>query len=137
MQLGDGRDLQNVLNAAYQGAVQECEGREHAGHTIGNGHHMAQTIVKNIEDELLRRGLFVKEHATSPHEERAKQFLAEVQRIFVDTIKMSTEVEAKVFPRVLDLVFTLRHLFREHAHAAQEELKATLRERFGALLNGL
>jgi hypothetical protein len=136
--LGDGRALQDVLNAVYHGAVQECEGREHAGHTIGNGHHMAQTIVKNVEDELLRRGLFVKEHDTSPHEERAQKFLAEVHKIFVETIKMSTEADAAVFKRVVyGLTSTLRDLFRDGAYAAREELKATLRERFGALLNGL
>lgn len=137
MQLGDGRALQDVLNAVYHGAVQECEGREHAGHTIGNGHHMAQTIVKNVEEELIRRGLFVKEHAACSHEAQAQQFLAEVRKIFVETIKMSSETDARVFMRVFDLTDTLRHLFRDSAHLAQEALKARLRERFGALLDGL
>jgi len=58
--IGDSRDLQDVLNAVYQGAVKECEGREHEGKLVGNGHHMAQAIVENVQVELIRRGLFVK-----------------------------------------------------------------------------
>ncbi len=58
--LGDARDLQDVLNSVYAGAVKECEGREHEGKLVGNGHHMAQAIVENVKVELLKRGLFVK-----------------------------------------------------------------------------
>lgn len=56
----DERELQQVLNAVYQGAAKECEGREREGKLVGNGHHMAQSIVENVKAELLRRGLFVK-----------------------------------------------------------------------------
>lgn len=57
--IGDKRDLQNILNSVYAGAVKECEGREHEGKLVGNGHHMAQAIVENVKIELLKRGLFV------------------------------------------------------------------------------
>ena len=54
------KEMQDVLNAVYQGAVKECEEREHSsGGRIGNGHHMAQKIVTNVEQELIRRGLFL------------------------------------------------------------------------------
>lgn len=58
--IGDGSDLQRVLNSVYAGAVKECESREHSGALRGNGHHMAQAIVENVKEELLKRGLFVK-----------------------------------------------------------------------------
>lgn len=57
--IDDTRDLQQVLNSVYAGAVQECEGREREGKLVGNGHHMAQAIVENVKAELLKRGLFV------------------------------------------------------------------------------
>lgn len=57
--IGDKRDLQQVLNSVYAGAVKECEGREREGKLTGNGHHMAQAIVENVKIELLKRGLFV------------------------------------------------------------------------------
>jgi hypothetical protein len=57
--IGDKRDLQQVLNSVYAGAVKECEGREREGKLTGNGHHMAQAIVENVKVELLKRGLFV------------------------------------------------------------------------------
>lgn len=52
------KEMQDVLNAVYQGAVKECEEREHNGGRIGNGHHMAQKIVDNVEKELIRRNMF-------------------------------------------------------------------------------
>ncbi len=52
-------ELQEVLNAVYAGAVTECEARERTG-VIGNGHHMAQKIVLNVETGLLERKLFTK-----------------------------------------------------------------------------
>lgn len=57
--IGDKRDLQSVLNSVYAGAVKECEGREREGKLVGNGHHMAQSIVEHVKIELLKRGLFV------------------------------------------------------------------------------
>lgn len=64
--IGDARDLQQVLNSVYAGAVKECEGREHEGKLVGNGHHMAQAIVENVKIELLKRGLFVKFEGPPP-----------------------------------------------------------------------
>lgn len=64
--IGDARDLQQVLNSVYAGAVKECESREHEGKLVGNGHHMAQAIVENVKIELLKRGLFVKFEGPPP-----------------------------------------------------------------------
>lgn len=54
--------LQDVLNAVYAGAAKECEEAEHraAPEVRFNGHHMAQRIVQNVQDELMRRKLFDK-----------------------------------------------------------------------------
>ncbi len=46
--------LNGITNAVYAGAAKECEHREVTGHklAIGNGHHMAQAIVKRFETKL-------------------------------------------------------------------------------------
>ena len=138
--LGGGRDLQDVLNAVYLGASQECENREHEGKLVGNGHHMAQAIVENVSTELLRRGLFFKGEAdgdASVHEQHAQAFLTAVRAILVDAIKLSPETNPDVFVRVDKLIGELRHLFRENTYRAEDEYKKRLRDRLDKLVNEL
>lgn len=138
MHLGDGRDLQDVLNVVYQAASRECESREHNGAVnIGNGHHMAQAIVVLAEKALLEQGLFVKEHVADQHEQRAQAFLTEVRSILIDALKLSPEAAPNIFTRANELTRSLQRLFSESSEEAQAALKKRFRERFDKFIGEL
>jgi len=44
-----------IIGLVYQGAVKECEAREHSGSLHGNGHHMAQKIAEDVKELLKQR----------------------------------------------------------------------------------
>jgi len=56
--IDDPRIRQQILNAVYAVAAEECEGREAEGKLVGNGHHMAQKIQESFKEEMIRRGIF-------------------------------------------------------------------------------